>query len=397
MPKLRWILWIVAVVAVGAAVMGFNYWRDPQRRYQRGVAALRAGDEPALQAAVASLDGYPRYAAHRAYLQGALYLRQGDVEKALQSFEGCHDHPDLECQTLVLTGQALYQTGHPGHAKLAWERALTLDPNTVDAHRWLGVMYYDLGTMGHAIRHLQAASKLDPNDPRPDRLMGLINSDYERPNFAIDHYRESLRRDPNQHDVDQIRLELAKCEVKQREFEAALKTLEPCPSSARQKAILAECHWNLGQHDLARRLIDEALAAAPDDVDAQLQKAQILLADSQVQQATNILRMAVEKHPYHYNARYQLGQILRRSGADAEAAQHEQRAEELQQIWARFSDLQIDAINQPTNAGLRFEIGTLAQQLGKIDLARSWYQAALAIDPTFLPAADALTALGPAK
>jgi tetratricopeptide (TPR) repeat protein len=393
MLVIRRALQIGLVLLLLVGLWGYQTWSDPDRRFARGREALRSGDEQRLEAAIESLQDYDQYTAHRAYLRGGLLLRQNKPQEALEELAYCLDHPHLERDALVLSGQACYVLGLPGNAKQYWERALQLDPHTVDAHRWLGVLYYDLGAMENAIRHLQEVSKLDKQDPRADRLIGLINSDYERPNFAINHYRESLRRDPDQADAEQIRLELAKCEVKQREFDAALKTLAQCEPSPRQKTILAECYWNLGEHDKARKLIQEARQAEPENLDTLLQHAQMQLAEGKIADAAATYQQAVDAHPYNYHARHQLAQTLHRLERDEEAESHEKRAEELQQKWAMFSDLQVDAINQPANALIRYEIGMLARQLGKPELARTWFQAALAIDPALAPALKALDEL----
>jgi tetratricopeptide (TPR) repeat protein len=42
------------------------------------------------------------------------------------------------------------------------------------------------------------------------------------------------------------------------------------------------------------------------------------------------------------------------------------------------------------NADLRYQLGLLARQLGREDLAVSWFTAALAIDPTHTDAQSAL-------
>jgi len=254
-------------------------------------------------------------------------------------------------------------------------------------------MYFDLGAMDNAILHLQAVSRLDPADPRPDRLMGLINYDYERPEIAIPHYQETLRRDPNQANVANIWLELADCHIKQREYAIAVEQLANCPPSARKSRMLAECKMNLGELEAAKELAAEALAAQPDDVKTLQLNAQVQLVDGELAAAASLLRQAVEADPYSHSARTQLSQVLTRLGENDESKMHAQRADELQILWQQFSDLQIDAINQMTNADIRYQIGELAAQLGKPELAVSWYRAALAINPAMQPAAEALNEL----
>jgi len=383
----------LAILFATAAYVAVRAWQDPERRYQAARAAWRANDLQTLERELARLQGNKPYTTQRAFLQGALLLKQGHLDAALDQLRTCYDHPDLKLEAFVLSGQALYQMGLAGNAKLQWEQALRLDPNALDAHRWLGAMYFDLGAMDQALAHLQRVSELDPRDARADRLAGLINKDYERPHLAIPQYRRSLERDPQQADAENVRLELAECEFKQREFESALATLEKCPPSVRKWTIQGQCHLSLGRPELAAELVDQALAEAPQDLDAGLLKMSLLLAAGEIDAAVALAAQSVEQHPHDYHARFQYAQTLRRQGKDEEAARQEQVSEELRQTWSRFSDLHIEAIDQPTNADLRLELGQLAKKLGQLKLARTWFQAALAINPASEQAARELELL----
>lgn len=369
----------------------WQWWRDPERHFQRGLEALSGGERAAIENAAARLEGVPTHTAQQAFLLAALRLRDGEPKAAIELLQTCQDHPDVERDAHILAGEALYQLGAAGNAKLLWENALALDPESLEAHRWLGVLYFDLGAMDNAILHLQAVSRLAPNDHRPDRLMGQINRDYERPEVAIPHYEETLRRAPNQPNVETVWLELAECQIKQREYAAAVESLRNCSESPWQQRLLAECRMNLGDLDSARELAEKAVTAEPDNLDGLELRSRIALADGDVAGATELLSRGVEIDPFDYHARFQLSQVLARQKRTEEAEMHSKRADELQQLWARFSDLQIDAINQPTNADVRHEIAMLAEQLGKKELAQTWFQAALAIEPSHAQALAGLT------
>lgn len=367
---------------------------NPSRAFAAGLKALRSGDNEQLTKAIEALEGIDQYKLQREFFLGAEQLIAGNHEAALRLLSPCFSHPDLEVDAHVLAGQAAYQLGAAGNAKLHWEEALRVDPLSVSAHRWLGAMYYDLGAMDNAILHLQAVSMLVPEDPRPDRLIALINHDYERPDEAIPHYEETLRRDPNQSDVDDIWLEFAECQLKQREYDAAVESLGHCEDSPRKDRLFAECQMNLGELEQAKMLAQRALENAPKDIDVLQLNSQIALIDGDVEQSIQWLFTASEIDPYKHSVRTQLAQLLGRVGRDEESSAQARIAEELQQKWQRFSDLQIDAINQMTNAAIRHEIGVLASQLGKPELAATWFRAALAIDPGYAPSAEALQSLG---
>jgi len=386
-------LWVGLLTLSLVGSLTFQRLADPRPHFLAGMAGVQANDRSKVENAIAALEGHLPFRAHHAYLTGWFRLQSGQAEEALGLAFSAQEHPDLEVDARVLAGQAAYRLGAAGNAKLFWEAALALDPDCLAAHRWLGVLYFDVGAMDNALTHLRAVSSLSPEDPRPDRFMGLINRDYERPDVAIPHYLESLRRGPNQPGVERVWLELAECQIKQRDYEAALKSLDHCGESVRKLRLTARCLLNLGELDDARSLANRALATEPNDLDTLQLNAELSLADGEIEAAERFLQTAIRVAPFDHGARTQLAQVLGRMGREVESREQSARADELQEQWQRFSDLQIDAINRPTDAPLRYEIGQFASQLGKPELAATWFQAALSIDPGLSPAAEALEKL----
>lgn len=371
---------LILVVAGGLALVIHQYANDPARAYARAYAAWRRGDVAGVRQELPHLQGQPRFAAHRHFLQGALLSREGKLPEALHELEHGVRHPDLEIDALVLTGQVQYQMGRAGNAQRTWEQALKVNPQAVDAHRWLGVLYYDIGAMENALVHLQEVSKLDPQDHRPDRLLGLINKDYERPDVAVKHYQESLRRSPQQPDREAVLEELAQAQMKLFDYQGALETLKQCRPSSDRTILESECRLSVGDKDQASALL-EALPDLADHKEGLLLKGRIQMERGDLAGAVLTLKTAAEKNPKDFVVRFKLVQALRRDGQTEAAAEHEQVAEELKELWRRFSDLHMEAMKSPTNAAIRSEIGSLALQLERPDLAKSWFQAVLAIDP----------------
>lgn len=388
----RTLVVLLLVTFVGS--VAFQQWSDPHRYFELGMTGVRENDVEKIQRAADALLDQPAYQMQHAFLSASLLLRDDQPERALQLAVSSKDHPDVEIQSRVLAGEAAYKLGAAGNAKLFWEDALYLDAQCVEAHQWLGVLYFDLGAMENALLHLQSVSYLSPKDPRPDRFMGLINRDYERPQEAISHYLESLKRSPHQPGVDAVRLELAECHIKLRQYEAAIETLRLCVDSPQRARLTARCLMNLGSLDDARRLAQQLLQVEPENRKTLDLNSEIALIDGDVQLAADLLRTAVKSDPFDHGVRTRLAQVLGRLGLDDEHRQHAQRADELQDLWMRFSDLQVDAINRPTDADIRLQIGNLARQLGKEDLAISWFKAALAINPKL---ADVVKPLDPAN
>ena len=364
---------------------------NPRHFFDLGLAGIKNKDLVQVSRSASELDEHLAYRRHSDYFKAFIAIQNAEFDRALRLALQAREHPDIELDASVLAGEAAYKMGASGNAKMLWEEVLLKDPSFVQAHQWLGAMFYDIGSMNDAIFHLQQVSKLVPDDARPDRLMGLMNRDYERPEIAIPHYRESLRRSPKQPDASQLRLEWAECHIKLREYESALEVLKDSDQSSFKDLLTARCWLNLGKLDESRSLAIKMLETDhPKKTEALQLNAEIALADGEPTKAADFLRKATELDPFNHGIRSQFAQVLGRLG-DANGSQEQTKvAEELQNKWQKFSDLQLDAINNQIDPTIRYQIGVLAKELGKPDLAIVWFKAALAIEPNNRLAANAL-------
>jgi TolA-binding protein len=96
--------------------------------------------------------------------------------------------------------------------------------------------------------------------------MGLRHKDFGHYGDAIAGYREFLKRAPAQSSASEIRLELAECQMKQREYQDALATLTEAPQQPKTWVWAAECHMGLTHGGDADPLIARALASDPDNL-----------------------------------------------------------------------------------------------------------------------------------
>ena len=62
----------------------------------------------------------------------------------------------------------------------------------------------------------------------------------------------------------------------------------------------------------------------------------------------------------------------------------------LRDQWQQFTQLHQQAIGEPTNAETRFQLGLLARELDKRELAVDWFAAAVGLDPQHAAARQAL-------
>jgi len=242
-------------------------------------------------------------------------------------------------------------------------------------------MYYDIGAMNHAIRHLLVVAEQAPDDPRPFRLIGLIHKDFEEYPKAVNAYRESLGRNPAQALKQEVLSELTECLVNLRRHEEALETIREGPPSAPILWLRAQCHHALGDATTARSLVDEAIEVDPKHLEALHLRGTLELEAGDAASAVDTLSNAVKLFPTEWRLRYTLARAYRRLGNEDKSAEHLDVMEEFRDLRERFTKLHAQAIKDPEDVDVRYQLGCVARQLDKPELAVTWFKAALMMAP----------------
>ena len=89
------------------------------------------------------------------------------------------------------------EASSPAQAREAYEHALELDPDVVDAHVNLGRQLHMAGELGRAEPHYREAARLDPDDPTPHFNLGVLLEEVGRRDEAVHAYRQAILRDPD--------------------------------------------------------------------------------------------------------------------------------------------------------------------------------------------------------
>ncbi len=389
---------LVSVLTVLGFLVGLALGWHFQRKtwawhFRAGLEAFERKDLDRVRVAAEVFEGAEGYGPHLRLFEGMILLDRGRLFEAIETLGGAKDHPDTQALAYALSGEALYKAGVFRDARRILTDALKLDPSQIDARRWLAALYYDVGAMTHALDQLEVIAEAAPDDPRPHRLMGLIHKDFERYGEAIASYRESLRRDADPPDRPEILIELAECLVKERRHGEALEALSQCPRSAKRLALEADCRYGEGEAQLARKLVDEALARDPGQWEALDLKATLELEAGDSAAAAATLRQAVEHHPKDYAVRYRLARAYQRLGERERAEEELAAMKELRVLRDRFTELHEQAMQDPADAETRYQLGVVAGQLDKPELAHMWFKMALSLDPAHAAAREALEAM----
>jgi tetratricopeptide (TPR) repeat protein len=392
------LVFVFLVLVLVPSVGGYAWWShttQPDYRLREGQEALRNGDREAAERLAVRLEAsgakdHARLLRGQVLFQEAKpFLDSDQKDKATPLLQRCldelnkiRDQGALRVQGAALIGQCLVYLKEPAQAERALLFVLAQDPDHIDAHRGLAVIYHDQGAQELATQHLKEVARLDPRDGKPCRLLGLIYKDQEQYNEAIHWYEEALLRDLSEWRKEEVHFELAECLVHQSNYEQAVPHLVACTHLTDQAADLlalrGECLRGLRQTGEAERTLDRALATYPHSLKLLLLRARLHEDAQQWPQAATLLERAANEAPRDYTCHFRLALVYQAMGRSADAVQQQALADELQGLLNQMNELNKTALARPWDAAVRQQLAEVCRKLGRDDQANLWLQSAAA-------------------
>lgn len=277
---------------------------------------------------------------------------------------------------LRLAGTSLFHLGELQQAEVALTTLVSEFPDDLEAYRLLGVMYYDLGSNTLALKALTHVQRLAPGDYRPHQLAGVILADAEKFQEAIQEFRFALDKHPSEQVESTIRRDLARSLIHIHDYQGAITVLEPDSPSAQRSALLAECHWSLGNKNQANREIESALLQSPADPPALRIKVRLVEDQGKLDIAIELLRQILSIEPYDVESRYQLVQLLGIQGKTEQRDQEQAEYVRYRKLQDRLVELNLKASEAPDALEPRRELVQVCRELGRSELAEMWSRAA---------------------
>ena len=390
----RWLIlfllasFVALFVAVGTQWLSSSHL---EKEYQLGLAAFRKGDMAELSISIEKVGQQPQFQSHWHLLRGLLLMKQKLNREALQELAEAIGDEDTTALALCYTGEILhYAKDYPGAERMLLA-AIQADPTLVEAHRILSAGYYDIGAMDNALAHLAKVIELDPKDMRPWRLRGLILKDFEKYDEAVTSYEGALNRANEAYIQQEVREELAECLVRLRRYEDAMVQLKLIKATAESKSLEADSLLALGKPEEAEQALADALRLDPSHLRALTIRSTLFLEQGELAKAKDHLEKTIAVHPFDFNLRSMLMQLLLRLGDKPGASIQEEKMKELKELKDLFAKLHIQSIQSPNDVSLRFELGNTAMKLGMTETAIDWYNATLGMDPNHLGARQRLS------
>ncbi|MFP6754031.1 MAG: tetratricopeptide repeat protein [Pirellulaceae bacterium] len=384
---------LLVVVSVFVLYMGGKDPLTPDDRFAMAMQAIRDRNAPVVVTQTRMLDNQESgYEGKIHVLKGYISLYIDDFDAAGLELQKAIDSEDDEIKAagFALAGELLHKTNSDDQAVRMLSNAIQIDPTYQNAHRLLGAIYFDLGLMTDAVQHLRQVALLAPDDSTPLRIMGLIHKDYEQYRPAINYYRESLKRDPFQPERENVLVELAESHIKLLQFKNALVTLDLALESPRVLGMKADCLRHGEKNDEAWTFLNRALEMDETQFDALLLKGILQLESKQLEEARKTLELAVNFYPRDYRCRYKLIEVYRELNETELVEKNLGIYVPLRAQRRRFSELNVEALQKPDDVDIRYELGFLADAVGKEKIAISWLKTALKMDPSHEKAAQLL-------
>jgi tetratricopeptide (TPR) repeat protein len=386
---------VCTVAALLVAAFALWWGGRPERHLARAERALGEGNHDEALWWLAVPESVARTRNRALLLRARAAVEQGNLAGAVRALDRVDQNGQQAADFAFWKARTLYAAQQPMLAMAWFDKALERAADYADAHRWLAAAAYDLGDRRAAIAALETVIKLCPDDARAWRTLGLIFKENETDHRARVAFEAALARDLGR-DLPAVQLELAEVLVRLGDAAGARRQLEACRGQvdlATHADLVGQCCRLIGDQDGQRAAIDAGLRAAPDHPGLLTQRAGIDLASGHPDEALRWLDRAIAADPFRSETVYKRGLALKILGRPSEAADAFARAAELKRLWITMSDLNAKAAEDPHNADVRDQLGRLCVELGKPDLAASWYRAALACNPRHAGARLGLAAL----
>jgi tetratricopeptide (TPR) repeat protein len=314
---------------------------------------------------------------------GAVEFDAGRTDQAMELYERALSLNPQSVEAHVNKGLALARIGKAEEAMAEYERALRIWPNSVEAHNSLGVALVQTGKVTEAIEHYEQALRINADYLPTHNNLGLALVQAGRAGEAIEHYEQALRIEPNN---SQVHNNLGQALVQVRKVPAAIQhyrqALEIKPNDAEIHNNLGNALFYAGNVTDAIGQYEQALRINPKYPEARSNLGYALFQTGSLTNAINSLEEALRLKPDYADAHYNLGIVLSKSGRTSAAIDHFEQT------------LRIN----PSYAQAHYNLANALSKTGRPADAIEHYRAVIKTNPEFLEArlglADAFAATG---
>jgi tetratricopeptide (TPR) repeat protein len=272
------------------------------------------------------------------YNLGMYYLRKGDYEHALKTFNGS-TADDLFARGLIYS-----ETGRDEESIAAFKGALDISPNHAGVYYNMGFVLMKVGRYDEGLSYIRKGMEIEPNFEKEKYRLAVIPELYEfGPYYTIAQAKETA-------------------EAKE-ELPDFFPSVEPEPKTE-DFMSMAENAVRRNELDNALAMVEEAVKRSPESNQPVIMKARILFQSDNFDDALDVLGAYGAKHPEDTEVRQVTAELLKSVGQLEEARQHYEALAE----------------KQPQKTEWLSELASLNYALGAYDRALEIYNRLFTLD-----------------
>jgi tetratricopeptide (TPR) repeat protein len=354
---------------------------------------------------------------------GAVSLRRADTEIRLGQYDSALQRLDLflagepkSVHALTLKSRVLLQTQKASEALAIARAAVASDSKSSDAHAAVGQAASAMGDVETAFNEFAEALRLAPAAAAFPATLARLALATGRDREALDYARQAARQDPDDAEVGAM---MVKALVRLRDYGAANFAMKPLLEQhpersdvqAQWGALLAErgdasgaraaferalksdpllfdaleglVSLDLEQQQLAdaRKRVDQAVAARPNDPTFLQLGSRVFRAEGDLQRAETALRRALDLEPGNIRAALSLAEVL------SDQKKHSDAVQLLESVVAR----------QPSSIPAQTALAVQLEQMGRTAEARTRYRRIVLEEPGATTAAARLVYIAVAQ
>ncbi len=197
---------------------------------------------------------------------GMLYLRDNHASDAIPLLRDASQQKANEARPKRYLGDSLLATGDFSGAADAYRAALAIDPKLAGAELGLAQSLARAGRLDDALPHYKQAASLDPNLKSFLLEASVAFEKANRPEDAIALLKQFPEDPGAREELGRIYLAANRPADAIEQFQAGI-AISP---TAANKVALATAYLKNNQPDLAKPILEQALAAAPNDYDLRM-------------------------------------------------------------------------------------------------------------------------------
>ena len=245
---------------------------------------------------------------------GELLMSRGKLQEGLRCVHRARSLNVDDPASYFIVAEILAEHGHLEIAQGHLHALILMSPEAQvlsEAQALLGEFKRDTGDLEGAISYFTLASETDRESPSPWMALGDLAREDGRWSDAARCYQEALARDPEAADIH-VQLGFMQVELDQRREgeQSFLRALEEDPREFSAYLGLAEIRRQEGRAEDQARMVQEAMALAPDDPDVWNAKGVALETQGRLEEATTAYERAIQEDPCHRKSANNLGFVL---------------------------------------------------------------------------------------